>query len=489
MQNKFKDKEYWPYLFLGSIFLVSRVIYYLSGIRYDISTLEYQWHFIDLPLLKTDFWRSLFYLHSQPPLLNFITGSVINLFPERYASIFHALSVVCGLFLCFALFYLMKQLGIPVYINAGLVALFIISPATILYENWLYYTYPATTILVISAALLPHALKKNGFGFLFFLLLALLSLTWSLFHLIWFVLITLLVCAVRRPIWKVILISLIPLLLVLGWSIKNQIVFGEFTSSTWLGMNLSHLTTSHLSLEKKNQMISQGELSAFARIDPFSEVDDYLPLLPKIPETGIPVLDQKTKSNGSPNYNNIAYIQVSNFYLKDALALIRSEPLLYLKGIGRALFIYFHSSSDYFPLDGQKKHIDKLERFWNIVFLGQLQNYRDYQDRLLYRQPGQVGWFIVLAFGLSMLVGGRAILDLCKQKEKTPADKIAIIFIAFNILFVTLASSMLDMDENNRFRFIIDPFLLVMLGLGLRYLWESRKKIPQLSSLRGKKSR
>ena len=75
---------------LGVIFIFSRILYSRAGLQFDVGTINRTWHFIDIYLLKHDLWRSIFYLHTQPPLMNLLTGIGLQLFPETYASVFRA---------------------------------------------------------------------------------------------------------------------------------------------------------------------------------------------------------------------------------------------------------------------------------------------------------------------------------------------------------------------------------------------------------------
>ena len=42
---------------------------------------------------------------------------------------------------------------------------------------------------------------------------------------------------------------------------------------------------------------------------------------------------------------------------------------------------------------------------------------------------------------------------------------LTLLFLLINIIYVTLAGNFFEMGENNRFRFVIDPFVLIILGL------------------------
>gem|GEM_PF-4826129 len=83
-----------PLLGVLIVFVISRVLYDRAGILFqgDIS-LGY-WHLIDPNLMLTDLWRSVYYLHSQPPLLNLLIGIVFQASPTNYQEVFHVLYFV-----------------------------------------------------------------------------------------------------------------------------------------------------------------------------------------------------------------------------------------------------------------------------------------------------------------------------------------------------------------------------------------------------------
>src|ERR1700722_11354372 len=101
-------------------FLVSRVLYYLAGIRFDSSPIASAWQYIDPVLMRTRLLESMFYLHMQPPGFNLAIGSVI----------------------AFLLLRLMRLFRIPDWIGAPLTIVFIVNPGCVLYENSAVYEYP-----------------------------------------------------------------------------------------------------------------------------------------------------------------------------------------------------------------------------------------------------------------------------------------------------------------------------------------------------------
>ena len=233
-------REFFAPIALGVIFVLSRLLYSGAGLRFDADTIRRTWHFIDNDLLKNDLWRSVFYLHTQPPLMNLLTGIGLQLFPESYAGIFRAFFIVGGLFLTLAIYFLGNRLGLPKFLSFILAVWFSISPATVVYENYYFYTYPTTILLTLSAVFLARFLENRRAldGLLFSLMLAANALTWSLFHLVWLLgcfgmVAFLLKENHRKALW------LVPaFLLVFAWYAKNGILYDSFTASTWAGLNL-----------------------------------------------------------------------------------------------------------------------------------------------------------------------------------------------------------------------------------------------------------
>jgi peptidoglycan/LPS O-acetylase OafA/YrhL len=145
--------------------------------------------------------------------------------------------------------------------------------------------------------------------------------------------------------------------------------------------------------------------------------------------------------------------------LKDAIRFIRLRPGLYLASVKQGFMIYFHSSSDYLLL--KDKTTPTLESFWDKIFYGQLSDYRgDFANRWK-NSPIYVGWFLVIAYVAAAAYGLKVILS----RSKYDVVFVAIIaFMTFTILYFTFAANFFDLGENNRFRFTLDPLVLLIAG-------------------------
>jgi len=455
MRNLFVSD--FPHLFRGRlwilllllVFAVSRCIYFLIGVRFDANPLLWFWHYIDPYLLQNDLWQSIYYLHIQPPLFNLWLGLSLKLVPSHLVLIFQTTYLLIGILFCVCLFLTLQQFGVSSPISFCLVSIFMISPSTVLYENWLNYTYPVAFLVCLSTLALVKFIstKRKSYAFCFFLVMCVLIMTRSLYQPVWYVLIAggliLTNKALRKPIALCSVIPFLPVLLLLT---KNYLVFGEFSSSSWLGMGMFRVATHTMTTETKEELIRQGSLSELSLIRSYSTIPAYRQFLGRVPQTDIPALDQQNKTTGFTNYNYLGYLNISRLYLQEALSILRNHPRYYFEGLRASLLIYLRSSAD-FQLS--RYNYGKIE-FFSAQF-----------DRFVYwKLPDRLGGVCLLVVVLGPLLLLFSILDL----RKLPISP-AVIFIWFTVIYITFVANAFELSENNRYRYEIDSLLLILLGL------------------------
>jgi len=454
--------EYLAALMLGVIFIVSRILYSMAGLQFDAGTITTTWHFIDIYLLKHDLWRSIFYLHTQPPLLNLITGLGLQLFPESYANIFHAFYLLSGFLLSLTIYYLGNRLSFPKYLSFILAAWFAVSPPTVVFENEYFYTYPMVVLLTLSAVFMARFLDKKRVwdALMFSFMLACMALTWSLFHLAWmfgcFVIVLFLLKGARRKaLW------LLPaFLLVFAWYAKNGILYGSFTASTWAGQNLFKTVTLNIPGDVRKQWIKEGVVSELALIPPYRSPDVFLKFFPDTPHTGIPLLDDINMSGGYRNQHHLSYVYAGERYLKDSVRIILHAPGYYLRIIPFSLYIYLHSASDYEPAYNIREPIYEWDTFWNRLFYGQWYKDESLSDRAHTFLPNHIAWWLAIEFFIAITVTP---IFLWQKRDKLyESPNALILYIFWNLIFVSAAGILLDIGENNRTRFVVDPFILLL---------------------------
>jgi hypothetical protein len=467
-----------PPVFVVLTFILSRWLYIRAGLKFDNTPPKYFYQFIDPELLKNRLLESLLYLHSQPPLFNLLTGLLYQFFSPQ-SRIYQVLFWVVGLAFGLVLYWLGLRLGLRRWVSALLAAWFMISPATVLYENLYFYTYLVAFLLVLSALALSKFLETDNFwwGLGFVSLVACLCLTWALFHFFWMIAVITLAAVFYQDRRRLVLISLIPILLVSGWYAKNYFLFGNFGASTWAGMNLSHVTfLSPLTPQSvRDELVKQGGVSPYPVVEAFRSIDDYDGFMPVPPKRGIPVLDEPFKSTKAVNFNDAFYIPLSDRMARDAVSFIRAYPGLYLASVKQGFSIYFHSSSDYLLF--KDKPAPQLEAWWDRIFYGQLKNYEGDTQNRWKDNPAYIGWLLVVAY-LAAIIHGLKVFFSRDRYDRDLAGVAA--FMTFTILYFTVMANFLDLGENNRFRFALDPLVLLLCGMFLQnailYLWNKGKQ-------------
>lgn len=541
------------------IFTLSRIIFFLLGVRFDIEPLTKGLQFIDPQLLKTRLLESVFYLHSQPPLFNLFVGLILKIFPQYYPAAFQVIYYLMGMALGMTLFMLMRRLNVHIHIATVLTILFIINPAVILYENWLLYTYPAALFFTAAALFLHRYLaeEKALDGFLFFFLLACLGLTISILHMTWFLLFFILIVIYKRRRWKEVLaVGLLPLMILSAVYLKNYYLFGTFTlSRVIMGNALINMSVLHVPVDKIKQLYRDGKISLFTGIIFFTppEVEkehleekyknelknlrhplriimrdapadtpgDYITNeemeklykegrmtifnrmnvgMQRLAEeqkaddrtnknktammkmTGIPVLDQRTKpASGVQNWNCLEWLIVTEEIIKDGCVILKHYPQGYLESLKRAYAIYFFPgpTDTSFP---NRQFIEGYENIYNFMFYHLNKNNADelYSSKLLlWKQFYTIKWdavslilytFVIGFYGLLVVSGLCFLIGTYEKKKDRSAFQPTVLFLLMNIFYVTITSNAFAWMGSNRYRFFIDPFYVVLLGLMLTFI-------------------
>jgi hypothetical protein len=479
-------KERTLYAFLAMAFAVSRLGYYLLGVRFDARPVLNYFQFVDPELLKRRLIESLFYLHIQPPGWNLYTGMVLKFFPVSYPVVFQVIHLCLGLAICWSIYHLMRISGVSRWLAFTLAMWFIVSPGVVLFENYMLYEYLVTFLLLLAAVALVHFVRDANsiWAMLFFAALFGLVLVRNFFHLVYFAAIWAalsFLSPMRRR--TVLLCGALPLLAILGLYAKNWMLFGSFSGSTWMGMNMDVITAHQLTAEEAAGFVSRGVISPVSRLDLGSPIDLYEPYIQMPARTGIPVLDDCVTSTGATNFNCLAFLQVQRIYTRDGLALLRNYPVVYLRSVEAAWFSYFLPAGDFPFFDLNRPKIHAIDRFWNVVFFGQFKEASDRKELRRLAAHG-AGASLALYTGLFLMIGLPALWVwgvyylVAGVRRKTLNRPVAILigFLLLNIAYVTALANFLSSFENNRYRFPLDPFYVVLLGIALSRSFGS--KIP-----------
>jgi len=198
-----------------------------------------------------------------------------------------------------------------------------ISPGTLLYVHHVGPEMAAAAALVGSA--LAFAQDKRWTAFL------LLGAVCALRSLFAPPLVLLALVVAGRRFWAPAATVFAVLALIM---VKNGIVAGTFSTSSWIGMNFARVTVARLSQAQRSG------LSAAAQPAPFASVAEYAAHIPVAP-TGIRALDEEQKESGATNYNHLVYARAGRMLLQDDLRAIAIAPAATVSGWAVAWFQFF----------------------------------------------------------------------------------------------------------------------------------------------------
>lgn len=308
--------------------------------------------------LKDNLFQSLLYLHSQPPLMNMLIGIIFKISEEHHRLIFRLLYAALGIAAIHWINASMRLYDIGRGLRMALIVTLCLFPTLHLYGTWYFNTHIEFalfagmmyyfTCFYRTPARAPALIKC-------FALLALLGLLrgqWHLLVLLGFM-VMMLVIEKRGFRKQIILASLIFMLPMSAWYAKNQILFGFFGPSSWMGSNLAQVASA---IEPPSTL---GFYKRLGAIGPHFPVDvnmfyvvKYVP--PEALPEGLPeVLGNPVKEvigeTTHYNANYLGIITTARQDFQDSLFIISENPGDYFRHVLRRAWSVISTPSAFHP--------------------------------------------------------------------------------------------------------------------------------------------
>jgi len=454
LMNRFREGTL--YLFVLAAFGASELLGRALGIRFAGETLGTLYQYLDPSILQTDLSRGLFYLHAQPPLFNLFLGIIVKAFPESHLAVFSFLFGAMALAILLGMAWLMRRLGIADVITGAVCLAFALAPNFPVYRNWLFYTLPMAFLLLGSTIALGFFLERRSRAMLalFLTLVTLIMLTRSVFHPLWLVAIALALTPFVEERRRFLLAAAIPLVLVSLWSLKNYAVVGSYASSSWLGLSLTKRWP--LSQKEVAELKQRGVIPAYWQRRPFQE-PDYYQAFGFFQEARHvhPALDALYKSNGEPNFNHRDYVTISHELFRAHIDLLSSYPERYSRRVVTALLLYLQPgpNSVHFLVDYDFERVHRYRAAWTryLFWGGPIER----PIRML--APPANLWLVLFP-----LVLGLGALGATREGPRG-----VFVYMVLTISWVTAITSLVEIGENDRMRWEIEPLLAILFGYAL----------------------
>lgn len=285
-----------PFL-LFSIFFLAQYLSVIFLRLDDLSPLlEHHWQLIDLVALRNSPLSSILYIHTQPPLFNFLIGILSQSSLDLYNSLV-VINCLSGALISVIVYVTAESLCRSRLWAVAIASAYAISPCALLYAGYPFYP----TLTSVGYALFIYSLfifdsqraRSVSCAVGAIIYLTLLRSSMSLPHAILFVLIYLSYGGARRFSTKksllILVISIAPLVLL---QTKNWIMYDFFGSTSWAPLNL---------LKGVGIPVSPNHFPAPHQV---------LELYPDTPCThGYVSIDTDIrKSDGGPNYNSCFFL-------------------------------------------------------------------------------------------------------------------------------------------------------------------------------------
>ncbi len=415
-------------------------------------------HALDVEILEHDLFQGLYYLHSQPPLFNLMLGVGLKVLPDSwFAEGFACLYFILGLGLFGLCERLMNLLGVPWLLRILLLVGFLFHEPILSAERYLIYTHPLAFLIVLGIYASGKWIQN---GKPFWLAAALISLASivlmrSFFHLILWMLpmLALLYLASFRFRGrcgkKEVLAGIITVAFCSLFYAKNLVVAGEFTSSTWFGMNFAAMTA-YMDPKRTETLLAVGKITPLVNIRRFSPPQVYIDYYGAAPHTGIEALDAPTKSTGKPNFNNFILVRASQESAANTITQVKDAPLNYLKAVLNEVHIYFSQTPGRVFNEGSpwRPALDLWRNplSWTCIRI----------------------WIVpILAFLMYVWIVVLQLRELKKFRVPPPSDSrtgaatLVHLLCAFNLVYVLLIAGLFELGEGCFMRIPIDPLILI----------------------------
>ncbi len=454
--------RHWPNLLLFGIHLLTG-LHYMHGRGLSMTadpkanSWGFFWQALPMDAMRRNLAESLWNLHAQPPLFNLYGFVIQKLFGlPNHLTAQHYVQIVLGSIMSGMLYSILRHL-IRRPRTAFVAALIIsLNPVIFLYESFILYTL-LTAFLAVAAvfALVRFCETSRPSRLLIFVgVVNILILTRSAYHAILLVPILVLVGILAARQWRrVIPLALLICLPTLGWYAKNQVKFGFFGASSWMGSNMWRCVSSNYSKEELWAFQREGVLDREAVMCKYFDPPSDFRELGFDKTSTIDVLSRD-------DYNNINMIDISLMHLRNAKRLKAHDPRHYYENVVRAYGFLCKPSNETRPLT------DNTHRIMPHIWLASHLNGRKLAHATNARFGTSFTSFYQLLIPFSVLVfllrlALRARFSWQRWIGLVRANAVAATMAGI-IVYVTLVSCLFEYGENCRFKFSIEAVILML---------------------------
>jgi hypothetical protein len=424
------------------------------SIRHDFgpSTWDFFWQNLRTEDLRQRALESLWHLHAQPPLWNTLNAPLVKLFGEAHPEALQAIHVLLGCAMAALAVVIAARLTRSAAAGAVAGALVALDPALVLYEAYALYEVLCAFLIMLALWMAVRASPEGDTKPLLVAVAAIaaLVLTRSVYHLAVMVPAVVGAAALARSRRAVLVAAIALALIPAAWYAKNLAQYGFFGGSSWYGMGMWRVALFRYRRVEVTPLLQSGVLDPVVTMPPFSPPSRFRGL--GYEETSdIPSLARD-------DLHNVNVPGISAAYARSARALIRFRPSHFLANVAIGYGNFSAPSTEYDQLVPDRERMRLHVAAYRAVTLLPLVRVA---DRAL--AVGTLG--SVFAVLIPSGVAGHAWLVRRRRRRGDPIERVLreeapLIAAGALVLYTVAIGSALELGENVRFKFMIEPLLL-----------------------------
>ena len=454
------------------------------GLKMDLRFLSFGPHLPDVDLLEHRLFETLWYEHTQPPLYSAFVGLLLRLSPFPDGATFLVAHLAMGAVLAVVLRRLFEVLGLGV--PATFVALFLVftNPSLVALELIASYDEPTIVLLALLALKTGRYVASASARDLAWVsaLACSIVLVRTVFHPMWFVLVALGVVAMRPPAFErrraAVLLGA-PVIVIVGLILKNAALFDVTGLTSFAGPSLSKIAGAAADDDEVRELQADGTVSALFGRPVFWSYATYEDAMPPCVRThpDIPALAEPTRRYGGayPNMNDECMLAVYRQQTDDAVAFIRARPAQFVGAQASGAQMFFEPALPIvFTTNADALRPTATAYRWTLLPQVQLPPVSETEFgalRVLDHGGVELVPTVLLADLAAIVLGAQRGWTLVRRR-RTPgsgarrASYGAWAAVGSTCAWVTIVGSLLEINENARYRMLIEPFLLATVVYG-----------------------
>ncbi|CAB4883837.1 unannotated protein [freshwater metagenome] len=461
-----------------------------TGQRFSTVTVATDWQFAPLDALSAHPLRSVWYLHVQPPLWNLVVGVLGRWSPFSLALSLQLVMLASGMVLAGSIASLLRAMGLG---RRWVVVVTLVATANtgvLMYGFLPLYELPVAALLALTVCLATRRSTRMHAVVAVSLVGTAVAMTRSLYHPTWFVLVLALVMWTHRSSLsrRVIMAAvLVPLVVIGGWSLKNQVLFGESSLSSWSGMNLLRSVEPAIAPTELAALREDGTISDVAVVGHFEPYSRYESVMPPCSPTHRDVVltealryPAPTAGNPeplpSPNFNYECFLPVFDQAGSDALALIRARPGAWFTARLWAINNWFCAPTEREPSNSAV--VDALNKVSSVALVAVAHpttpsSWKAYPGLMSpHRTP--ISLVLIIATFVVMVAGTRHLWRLLRSKADNAARSLVIALAAVITGWTFVVGVVGELGEQERFRNMTDPIVIAVAAAIVIQWWVGR---------------